>query len=323
MVGTRSSSKTNDSTPNDLPEYEEIDKWSLPALSDSSGEDEEEKELPNDHVTSDSLLPLQVNQDESNKQHGLQGHSVNSSRSFLQNLNSAILQDKTFLGTATETHMLRQYDGNSKGYNNDKSKTVAEFFYSLAQHASLRVLTEWVALDEPMMDGTTKIRRFFVELRGTDDINSVLHKKAAINNALVWFFKNRFMKTSKEINLSTATPQEIAKARYKVSSLQQTAKKLFKVFKDNGIIYQAKDFQGMPGSFQAWVQHEATQTLQHRPDYGDRKVAQFDPQAPYKLRSVDWNLDDPKLLLNMMAYRVIEQWGLRGAREVSTVPIST
>lgn len=125
MVGTRASNQAKDS--DSLPDPQvlaEVDDWVLPDDLDSEDED--------DGIViraANSQVIAKESTNEINNQDVLQDHSVNTDRSFVQEMNNSIYKDKTFLGSADQTRMLRQFDGNSKEYQNDKDKTVAELIY--------------------------------------------------------------------------------------------------------------------------------------------------------------------------------------------------
>lgn len=65
--------------------------------------------------------------------------------------------------------------------------------------------------------------------------------------------------------------------------MSQFAKNIFKHFKDNGILWQSRDFTGLEGSFHAYIQEEAANTLQFRDDYADPKRAFVRPRSRSKV----------------------------------------
>lgn len=115
MVGTRSSNNASN-TANDHPAtidhpIEEQDDFVLPDAEDTDNEDEVDSPL----VIAQARLQFQAVLDEST-QPRVQGEDpLNSKRTFAQILNAQVLADETFLGSVTEIRMLRQFDTESVG----------------------------------------------------------------------------------------------------------------------------------------------------------------------------------------------------------------
>lgn len=167
---------------------------------------------------------------------------------------------------------MRSSRGTTKAYDQQKASTVSKFHSILGSHPheKIRSLAEKVPDDE----SNGEIPKFVQLCRHKSDNDTKV-----ILNALITIFLlnyNTVNKAGTMVDITGMSAEEIAKLQYKPGTISTTLKQLFAWLHSVGIHFKQADFKDMTGSYHAIMKDQFQETLEHRPDYGDRKSAPID-----------------------------------------------
>jgi hypothetical protein len=166
-------------------------------------------------------------------------------------------------GDESMTESIRSLSTNTKAYGNEKLVYILRFFNILSTLPSFQKLT----LPATTEEGTTTLL-FFKMIQGvkTDA------KKVLLNSALVAFGQLIRKKDYPDgTDISHLSELERAQIMYQPNVLQKIFKHLFKVFKDNSIMFTQSDFTSVHGSYKAFFVEAIKDTKKLRPDdYGTK-----------------------------------------------------
>jgi hypothetical protein len=234
----------------------------------------------------------------------------------LQSVHDSLEFNKTLFGNEEFTSSLRLLCSITKGHQQFKDQCENRFFLVLEQHPAFKTLCDMIP--DPTCN-SMKRRRFHILCRGPKDPT----KKRVLNFTLLLISQNLIKKEYFGRDFSN-NPQLLADAQYQPNVVTKFFRSLFKVFKDQGIVYgYGVDFDEQ-GDFPAYWSKTFNDTKALRPiDYAETpNAAKFDPQFREKrAKAIAHGILDPRNDYDHHTWILCEEiqicWTLRGCKEVS------
>jgi hypothetical protein len=224
-----------------------------------------------------------------------------------------LLAHPTLYGDEQITRDIQSFTSNNTDYDDSKVRLLTEFFEIIRGSPIFAPLSEVIELPN-----TRTSFKFFCIVKGDKS-----EAKFRLINAVVTYFCTKHVKHGyRHHDLSTIDRETFAKAQYEPNVMDQDLRVLFKIMKDNGVLYQKSDF-GSQGTFAAYLHSTWDAVCILRPDFGTRPN-----RAPVEMDAVEhFKATDPPYrphenyqdLLDLSVYMFSEYKGLRSGKEVSSL----
>jgi hypothetical protein len=224
-----------------------------------------------------------------------------------------LLAHPTLYGDEQITRDIQSVTSNNTDYDDSKVRLLTEFFEIIRGSPIFAPLSEVIELPN-----TRTSFKFFCIVKGDKS-----EAKFRLINAVVTYFCTKHVKHGyRHHDLSTIDKETFTKAQYEPNVMDRDLRILFKIMKDNGVLYQKSDF-GSQGTFAAYLHSTWDAVCILRPEFGTRPN-----RAPVEMDAVEhFKATDPPYrphenyqdLLDLSVYMFSEYKGLRSGKEVSSL----
>lgn len=225
---------------------------------------------------------------------------------------SFVNQCQDLYGQTVDLQDIQGMTANTHDYEKEKARSFQSYIDALASHPKLSRLVDQVEGE----DGKPVLRIF--RLLGGMKTKT---KYDLLNATLIVFSQKLVKKEYQNVDLSQLSEVERAEAQYQPNQVQKVFKQVFRVLRENSVIFQQSDFKGNKGSYEAYWKIQFNKTATVRSDFG-RKPNQAMPELDMdtKLRQGNPPLDpfsDYKDHVEITCLRLMRDYALRGSLEVS------